>query len=335
MDSSTWRARSSKTAPSSSRSSRTASCCSRTVSASGSAPTRAEESRVPRRCSTLGALFLLSLAPAIDLADLLGEHAEVQRAGRLVLFHILTLGLNERNEVGRAPFEPVVAPEPDHDRFVDDRALELTPFRFRHVLPSICASPDVSLAALAFFRPSGARELDAPDRALGVERPLEFHEGRWKGRGRDPVAQVGRLLADDRGQDTHHAAELEVDQPANRLASHGPDAELVDAFGLDRPGQQAWRGRESQKPPGRGLLGAQVLEQNQRHAVVQVGGQVEPSLHDLLFGVGLLSNLRLILTGVPREGDLAAAGKHWSALGQTIARQAEQLLLAEGHALVE
>ena len=57
--------------------------------------------------------------------DLLREHADVERAGWLVLVNVLTVGLVALNEIFRGLSEPVRSMETDPDRFRYHLAQEL------------------------------------------------------------------------------------------------------------------------------------------------------------------------------------------------------------------
>lgn len=66
--------------------------------------------------------------------DLLCEHADVQRAGRLILVNILTFGLVALNEILAAPSETVRSTETDQNRFGYYLAPELPPLTSAHVI---------------------------------------------------------------------------------------------------------------------------------------------------------------------------------------------------------
>ncbi len=69
--------------------------------------------------------------------DLLGEHADVQRAGGLVLVNVLTVGLVTLNEISLRPSEAVRSTETDQHRFGDHLAPELPLVTSAHVISSM------------------------------------------------------------------------------------------------------------------------------------------------------------------------------------------------------
>ena len=77
--------------------------------------------------------------------------------------------------------------------------------------------------------PAGRRQLDAPVRALQVHGPLELHEP-GRGPGRDPVAQVGRVLAHERCHDASETAQLYLHEVARGRARDVAHQELVFAL---------------------------------------------------------------------------------------------------------
>src|SRR6185436_9757941 len=70
-------------------------------------------------------LFGPARARLVGGADLVGKQADVERAGRLVLFHVLAVGLVALDEVALRPPEAPVALEPDQHGLGDNFAPEL------------------------------------------------------------------------------------------------------------------------------------------------------------------------------------------------------------------
>jgi len=79
--------------------------------------------------------------------DLLGEHADVQRAGWLVLVNVLTVGLVALNDISRGLSEPVRSMETDPDRFRYHLAHELPRTISAHVIPVLHYTPSGQIIA--------------------------------------------------------------------------------------------------------------------------------------------------------------------------------------------
>ena len=83
-------------------------------------------------------LLLVPAAPRFFRGlDLLGEHADVQRAGWLVLVHVLTVGLVTLNEISSEPSEAVRSTETDQHRFGYHLAPKLPRVTSAHVISSM------------------------------------------------------------------------------------------------------------------------------------------------------------------------------------------------------
>src|SRR5450756_237830 len=75
-------------------------------------------------------------------------------------------------------------------------------------------------------RPEGRRQLDPPEGAALVHRPLRPHEA-GSLPAEDPDGRVVRLLAEKRRDQAHEAAELDLDVEANRLVRSTTGGECV------------------------------------------------------------------------------------------------------------
>ncbi len=80
--------------------------------------------------------------------DLLGEHADVQRAGGLVLVNVLTVGLVTLNEISLRPSETVRSTQTDQHGFGYHLAPELPTATSAHVISyDETAAPDTAPAS--------------------------------------------------------------------------------------------------------------------------------------------------------------------------------------------
>src|SRR5262245_13507415 len=73
------------------------------------------------------------------------------------------------------------------------------------------------------LRPPRHRELDAPRRSFQEHRTLDLHEAGRRGR-REPVAEIGRILADQCGDDAGEALEIHLHEIARGGARDVADA---------------------------------------------------------------------------------------------------------------
>ena len=186
---------------------------------------------------------------------------------------------------------------------------------------------------LRLVGPTGARQLDPPDRPRRVERPLEPHE-RWHLVSDDPDVVVRRHAPEQRGEELEPHPELGLEHIVDRGLRELADQHLVlacrDQLQLDEPG----RGREGHDVDGlAGPLG-QILRDGEDHAVVNVGGQFERAVEHLLPPVLAGLGFHAVLPG-SLQRDLSVLGEYGPALHQAVALHGKDALLGEYHRLVE
>src|SRR2546426_1322560 len=143
--------------------------------------------------------------------------------------------------------------------------------------------------------PARRRQLDAPDWALQVHRPLELHE-RGRGPGRDPVAQVGRVLAHERRHDPGETAQFYLYEVARGRARDVADEELVFALRAQLGVEKVRFRRERQHVAGGRGAGRQVLQNGDGDPVVEIFRQLDLAV------VRLVVDLGPVPAGVAIEG---------------------------------
>src|SRR5262249_54086714 len=179
--------------------------------------------------------------------------------------------------------------------------------------------------------PAGPGRLDPPDGTVEEHRSLELQEG---GNGlRDPVGDVGRVLADDGGERPRDPRDLDFHHVAARCPGRAADPEglLVSRYVLhaQEPGL-----RGEGEHPALAAFAGEVANQSARQAVVEVRRHLDAALEALLVGPSLFAVAHAIAPARPIEGSIDLVAKGAPTLYQVVRQEPEDLVLGEHDRLV-